>query len=75
MFGTCWPMIDILAQMKSCGGGKLGIGWLRVIAEIVKVVLLTRPMEVHHVFSGVPQFGSLRPLQKTVLGKNKTATG
>ena len=31
-------------------------------------------IEVHRVFSEVPQFGSLRPLQETDLEKSKTAT-
>ena len=33
-------------------------------------------IEVHHVFSEVPPFGALvRPLHKTDLEQNKTATG
>ena len=31
-------------------------------------------IEMHNVFSGVPQFGSLRPIPKTDWEKNKTAT-
>ena len=32
-------------------------------------------IEMHHVFSEVPQFGSLRPLPKTDLENNIIATG
>ena len=41
----------------------------------VKLSVLTNAtIELHHVFSEVPAFGSLRPLAKQNLSKNKIAT-
>ena len=53
-----------------------GIGWNAVLVLLHSQVFSTRTratIEVHHFLSEVPQFGSLRPLPKTLFGEKKNS--